>query len=202
VPPQRGHDRIALPSAPDAKSLQLFLNQQRRLQPDQFPDLSLAVIKLLGRGEYAVGFPDEPIVGHFDLALKDYAHATAPNRRFPDLVIQRLIKAALNGNHHPYSKQELCKLAKHCTEKEADANKVERLLSKCAAAQMMEKHIGQTFQAMVTGASEKGVWIRLKKPPVEGKLVYRMSGVDVGDRIQARLIHVDVANGFIDFERL
>lgn len=195
------HRGFTLPEAPDAKSLQLFLNQQRRLQPDQFPELSLAVIKLLGRGEYAVGYPDEPIVGHFDLALKDYAHATAPNRRFPDLVIQRLLKTVLDNNHPPYSKHELHNLAKHCTEKETDANKVERLLSKCAAAQMMEKHIGQTFKAMVTGASEKGVWIRLNKPPVEGKLVYRTSGLDVGDWIDAKLIHVDVLNGFIDFER-
>lgn len=190
-----------LPPQPDPKALRQFLLNQQQSAPLQFPDLSLAIIKLLGRGEYVLGLPGKPSPGHFDLAEHEYTHATAPNRRFPDLMMQRLLKSSLFKEKAPYTKQELTQLAIHCTKKEDDAAKVERRLLKCAAAIVLEKEVGRKFDAMVTGASPKGTWVRLMTPPVEGKLTKGFQGVDVGDYLKVKLIRVDVKNGHIDFAR-
>ena len=190
-----------LPADPDAPALSDFLNQRKAADPLRFPDLSLTIIKLLGRGEYVVEAPGQPATGHFGLAVQDYAHSTAPNRRYPDLIAQRLIKAALAGSSAPYRIDELADLAKHCSEKEDAANKVERQVEKSAAAMLLMSHIGQRFEGIVTGASDKGTWVRIFQPPVEGKLVQDFFGVDVGDRVQVKLVHVDVDRGFVDFQR-
>jgi exoribonuclease-2 len=191
-----------LPSQPDVKALRQFLLKRQSEAPLIFPDLSLAIIKLLGRGEYVLGLPGKASPGHFDLAEQEYTHATAPNRRFPDLIMQRLLKSALFQTKSPYTQDELARLAIHCTKKEDDATKVERQLLKCAAAFVLEKEVGHKYEAMVTGASSKGTWVRLMTPPVEGKLVKGAEGVDVGDFVKVRLIHVDVKKGHIDFERI
>ena len=162
--------------------------------------LSLAVIKLLGAGEYIAELPGDTAPGHFGLAVKDYAHSTAPNRRYPDLITQRLLKAALAGSAWPYGKDELDALAKHCTEEEDAANKVERQVGKSAAALLLESRIGEQFDAIVTGASDKGTWARLLNIPVEGKLVHGFEGLDVGDRLRVQLISINVERGFIDFK--
>jgi exoribonuclease-2 len=190
-----------LPSEPDAPALQQFLRRQRAAAPDDFSDLSLSIIKLLGRGEYIAERADEPS-GHFALAVASYTHSTAPNRRFPDLVTQRLLKAAIDGHEIPYSLSQLVDLANHCTKQEDAANKVERLTRKAAAALWLSDRIGQTFDAVVTGAGPKGTWVRLAKMPVEGRLVRGFDGLDVGDRLQVRLTSTDPRRGFIDFERL
>jgi exoribonuclease-2 len=160
------------------------------------------VIKLLGPGEYIAELPDGNVPGHFGLAVKDYSHSTAPNRRYPDLLTQRLLKAALQGKPVPYSKDELDVLATHCTEAEDAANKVERQVGKSAAALLLESRIGEQFDAIVTGASPKGTWARLLNIPVEGKVVAGSEGMDVGDRVRVQLISVDVQMGFIDFKRV
>jgi VacB/RNase II family 3'-5' exoribonuclease len=190
-----------LPSQPDPKALRQFLLNQQAAAPLRFPDLSLAIIKLLGRGEYVLGIPGKPSIGHFDLAEREYCHATAPNRRFPDLIMQRLLKSSLFKTPAPYTKQDLASMANHCTKKEDDSDKVERRLIKCAAAFVLQKEVGKSFDAMVTGASIKGTWVRLITPPVEGKLVKGFKGVDVGDFLKVKLIKVDVVKGHIDFER-
>ncbi len=187
------------PSEPDSKALQQFLAQRRAADPLRFPDLSLSVVKLMGAGEYAVEFPGEPAIGHFVLAVKDYNHSTAPNRRFPDLITQRLLKAALSHTPIPYGREELLELARRCTEKADDANKVERLVGKSAAAMLLESRLGDSFDAIVTGASPKGTWVRLLHPPVEGRVVSGFDGMDVGDRVHVELFHTDVERGFIDF---
>ena len=191
----------ALPGTPDAKALADFLVRRRTADRLRFPDLSLSVVKLLGRGEYVVQLPGGPAAGHFGLAVSDYVHSTAPNRRFPDLVTQRLVKAALNGGRSPYDDDELAALATHCTEKEDAANRVERQVRKSAAALLLRSRIGEPFDAIVTGASEKGTWVRVLQPPVEGKLVHGHDGLDVGDRVGVRLVSVNVERGFIDFDR-
>jgi VacB/RNase II family 3'-5' exoribonuclease len=191
-----------LPDSPDSKALNEFLVKQKAADPLRFPDLSLAVIKLLGAGEYVAELPDGNVPGHFGLAVKDYTHSTAPNRRYPDLLTQRLLKAALEGKPVPYSKDELDVLAAHCTEAEDAANKVERQVGKSAAALLLESRIGEQFDSIVTGASEKGTWVRLTSVPVEGKLVQGFDGLDVGDRIRVKLTSVDVEQGFIDFKRI
>jgi exoribonuclease-2 len=191
-----------LPETPDAKALETFLVKQRTADPLRFPDLSLSVIKLLGAGEYIADFPNGNVPGHFGLAVKDYAHSTAPNRRFPDLVTQRLIKAALAGMPVPYSKEELDTLAAHCTRAEDDANKVERQVGKSAAALLLQSKIGEQFDSIVTGSAAKGTWVRLLHFPVEGKLVRGANGVDVGHRLRVRLVFVDVDRGYIDFEKV
>jgi VacB/RNase II family 3'-5' exoribonuclease len=188
-----------LPATPDSAALEAFLSRRRQVDSLHFSDLSLAVVKLMGSGEYAVERPGEQAPGHFGLAVRDYTHATAPNRRFPDLITQRLLKAALVGGRAPYSLEQLEELARHCTEQEDDANKIERRVRKSAAALLLESSIGQRFDAMVTGASEKGTWVRVLEPPVEGKVVRGFAGVDVGDRVRVTLIGVDVEQGFIDF---
>jgi ribonuclease R len=194
--------KVTLPAIPDSKALEQFLIQQKAADPLRFPDLSLAVIKLLGAGEYIAELPDGNVPGHFGLAVKDYAHSTAPNRRYPDLLTQRLLKAALQGQPVPYSKAELDVLATHCTEAEDAADKVERQVGKSAAALLLESRIGEQFDSIVTGASEKGTWVRLLTVPVEGKLVSGFEGVDVGNRVRVQLTSVDVQKGFIDFKKI
>jgi exoribonuclease-2 len=191
-----------LPDAPDAAALDDFLVKQKTADPLRFADLSLAVIKLLGAGEYVAERPDHAAPGHFGLAIKDYTHSTAPNRRYPDLLTQRLLKAAMAGREAPYSFAEQELLAKHFTEAEDAANKVERQVAKSAAAMLLASRIGEQFSALVTGASAKGTWARLLTIPVEGRVVHGFEGADVGDQIRVRLISVDVERGFIDFAKV
>jgi exoribonuclease-2 len=191
-----------LPPEPDSKALADFLIKQKAADPLRFPDLSLIIIKLLGSGEYVVELPNETAPGHFGLAVKDYTHSTAPNRRFPDLITQRIVKATLSGQSSPYSQPELIELAKHCTLKEDDANKVERQVAKSAAAMLLSSRIGNQFDAICTGAADKGTWVRIFQPPIEGRLLRGFEGIDVGHQLRVKLIHVDVNQGFIDFERV
>ena len=190
-----------LPLEPRAPALEEFLARRRQADPARFPDLSLAVVKLLGPGEYAVQLPDGRSEGHFGLAVRDYTHSTAPNRRFPDLAMQRLLKAAIGGRPVPSSTDELNALARHCTEQEDNAAKVERQVRKSAAALLLASRIGERFDAIVTGASAKGTWVRILQPAVEGKVVSGFEGLDVGDRVQVELVRTDVEHGFIDFVR-
>jgi exoribonuclease-2 len=190
-----------LPAEPDAGALEAFLVKRRKADPLRFPDLSLVIVKLMGRGEYVVERPGQSPTGHFGLAVQDYSHSTAPNRRYPDLVTHRLLKAALAAQPSPYGDGELDLLATHCTEREDDANKVERQVRKSAAAMLMESRIGQLFDGIVTGANDKGVWVRLLAPPVEGKLVHGEEGLEVGSRVRVKLIATDAERGFIDFVR-
>ena len=194
--------KFKLPELADSKALEEFLVKQKAADPLRFPDLSLAVIKLLGAGEYIAELPDGDVPGHFGLAVKDYAHSTAPNRRYPDLLTQRLLKAALEGKPVPYGKDELDVLAAHCTEAEDAANKVERQVGKSAAALLLESRIGEQFDSIVTGASEKGTWVRLLTLPVEGKLVQGFEGLDVGHRLRVQLIDTNVERGYIDFKQV
>jgi VacB/RNase II family 3'-5' exoribonuclease len=189
-----------LPQQPDAKALEQFLVAAKAADPDRFPDLSLSVIKLLGAGEYVLELPGGNVAGHFGLAVRDYSHSTAPNRRFPDVITQRLLKAAMAGRPPPYANDELASLAKHCTEQEDAAKKVERQVGKSAAAMLLCSRIGEQFDAIVTGASDKGTWVRLSQPPVEGKLESGPAGLRVGDRIRVQLVRTDVERGFIDFK--
>jgi VacB/RNase II family 3'-5' exoribonuclease len=189
-----------LPPAPDARALEAFLVRRRAADPERFPDLSLSIVKLMGRGEYAVERPGEA-TGHFGLAVTDYTHSTAPNRRFPDLVTQRLVKAALAGRPSPYAEAALVDLARHCTEQEHNAEKVERQVRKSAAALLLLHRIGERFPGLVTGASAKGTWVRIPAPPVEGRVVRGFRGLDVGDHVTVELASVDVDRGFIDFQR-
>ncbi len=191
-----------LPKEPDSKALEEFLVSAKAVDPLRFPDLSLSVIKLLGAGEYVVQLPGASAAGHFGLAVKDYAHSTAPNRRYPDLTTQRLLKAAMAGGSLPYDKDELEALAKHCTEEEDAAKKVERQVGKSAAAMLLESRIGEQFDAFVTGASDKGTWVRILHPPIEGRLESGFEGVDVGHRLRVQLIRTDVERGYIDFRRV
>jgi VacB/RNase II family 3'-5' exoribonuclease len=191
-----------LPPAPDARALSEFLVKRQQAAPAQFPDLSLAVVKLLGAGEYVLKRYGQPAEGHFGLAVDDYTHATAPNRRFPDVITQRLLKAALTGAAAPYSDEELRALGAHCTEQEGNAAKVERQVRKSAAALLLQGRIGGQFDAMVTGASDKGTWVRIAEPLAEGRLVKGFEGLDVGDTVRVRLLHTDVQRGFIDFARV
>ena len=190
-----------LPSAPDARALSQFVSAQREKAPAQFGELSLAVLKLLGRGEYVMVRGPEDSVGHFGLGLQDYAHSTAPNRRFPDLVTQRIVLAYLNDDKAPYDVDELTQIAAHCTEREAAAQKVERLMRKVAAATLVQNRIGDEFDAVVTGASSKGVYVRTVAPAIEGRVMQGERGLDVGDRVKVKLQNVNMERGFIDFER-
>ena len=188
-----------LPPRPDSAALQEFLEERRQADPTHFPDLSLSVVKLLGRGEYVLDFPGQPAAGHFGLAVNDYTHSTAPNRRFPDLITQRLLKSALTGSPSPYSSDELGDLAGHCTDQEDNAAKVERQVRKSAAALLLESSVGERFDAIVTGASDKGTWVRIDHPAAEGRVMRGYKGFDVGDRVTVELIEIDVERGFIDF---
>jgi VacB/RNase II family 3'-5' exoribonuclease len=192
---------FTLPKEPDSRTLAQFLESAKAADSLRFPDLCLSVIKLLGAGEYVVEPPGDSAAGHFGLAVRDYTHSTAPNRRYPDLITQRLLKAAMTGRSLPYETAELETLAKHCTEEEDAAKKVERQVEKSAAAMLLESRIGERFDAIVTGASDKGTWVRLLHPPVEGRLVRGFEGMDVGHRLSVQLIHTDVDRGYIDFKR-
>jgi exoribonuclease-2 len=194
--------RFKLPHDPDSRALEEFLIKEKAADPLRFPDLSLAIIKLLGAGEYIAELPGDTAPGHFGLAVRDYTHSTAPNRRYPDLITQRLLKAAIEVRSSPYSKDELGVLANHCTQEEDAANKVERQVGKSAAALLLESRIGEQFDTIVTGASSKGTWVRLLNVPVEGRLVHGFEGIDVGDRIRVQLIFTDVERGYIDFRKV
>lgn len=191
-----------LPPEPDVRALAAFLDRRKQADPAGFPDLSLAVVKLLGAGEYIVEPPDVEVAGHFGLAVRDYTHATAPNRRYVDLVIQRLVKALLAGRPAPYDPAALEAIAKHCDERDHAAAQVERRMRKYAAIDLMGRRIGESFDAIVTGVAAKGTFARLVAPPVEGRLVQGEAGLDVGDRARVRLVSVDPDRGFIDFARV
>ncbi|NRF65653.1 RNB domain-containing ribonuclease [Aquincola sp. S2] len=194
-----------LPALPDALALDRFLAAQRAADPAGFADLSLAVVKLLGSGEYAAeqgnGATNGTTRGHFGLAVNDYAHSTAPNRRFPDLITQRLLKAALAGETPPYDAEQLALIARHCTLQEDNANRVERQVLKAAAALLLHERIGEVFDAIVTGAPSKGTFVRIARPMVEGRLVRGFEGLDVGDALRVRLVAVSAEQGHLDFER-
>ncbi len=190
-----------LPAQPDSKALNDFLIRRQAADPDHFADVSLAVIKLIGPGEYVLERAGEAAPGHFGLAVQDYTHSTAPNRRFADVVTQRLIKAVLAGQKNPYSDDELTAIAANCTQKEDAAKKVEREMSKRLAAVAMQQHIGEVFNAIVTGVTDHGTFIRVQQPPIEGLLAQGQQGLDVGDKLRAKLIRTDPQKGFIDFAR-
>ena len=193
---------FSLPEKAESKSLSAYLKFIKQNDPQHFVDMSISVLKLLGAGEYVVETPGTISEGHFGLAVKDYTHSTAPNRRYPDLVTQRLLKSAIAGHSVPYSVEQLEEIAHHCTVKEDDAKKVERQVEKSAMAMLMKPRIGEVFDAIVTGASPKGTWVRLFHPHVEGKLVDGFRGLEVGHQLKARLIRIDIEEGFIDFERV
>ena len=195
---QRGEQ---LPAEPDSKALNDFLMKRKAADPDHFADLSLAVIKLMGPGQYVLERPGDPEQGHFGLAVQDYTHSTAPNRRFADLVTQRLIKAVLANQPPPYSDDELGAIAANCTSKEDAARKVEREMSKRIAAVAMSSRIGEVFDAIVTGVTPHGTFVRVLQPLVEGLLARGQQGVDVGDKLRVKLLSTDVQRGYIDFAR-
>ena len=188
-----------LPTQPDSGALEKFLAKRRDADPVHFPDVSLAVVKLIGPGEYALHAPGSPDAGHFGLATHDYTHSTAPNRRYADLVTQRLLLAVLAGKPAPYTNNELTQIAQHCTEREDAARKVERQVRKVAAAVSMASHVGETFDAIVTGASPKGTYVRVVAPPIEGRVMRGDKGLDVGDRVRVTLLSTDPQRGFVDF---
>ncbi len=188
-----------LPDAPDPVALSAFLATRRAADPERYGELSLAVLKLLGRGEYVLTRPGDSDTGHFGLAVREYAHSTAPNRRFPDLITQRLLKAAVSGLASPYSDAALAALAQHCTRQEDAADKVERQMRKAATALVLSARVGEVFAGIVTGASSKATWVRTLDPPAEGRLVRGTAGLDVGQRVRVRLTAVDVTRGFLDF---
>ena len=191
-----------LPAEPDAKALSDFLVRRKNAEPERFPDLSLTIVKLLGRGEYLTLVPGQAPYGHFGLAVTHYTHSTAPNRRFVDLIIQRLVKAVLVSEPAPYQSAELNGLCTWLTDREHEANKVERFMRKAAAAELLSDRIGETFEGIVTGVIEHGVFARLFDPPAEGKIVRRERGLRVGQIVRLRLLNTDPNNGFIDFERV
>ena len=192
---------VTLPAEPDSKALNDFLLKRKAADPDHFADLSLAVIKLIGAGEYVLERPGDPEQGHFGLAVQDYTHSTAPNRRFADVVTQRLVKALLDGKPGPYSDDELAGIAGNCTQKEDAARKVEREMSKRLAAVAMSHRVGETFDAIVTGVTPKGTFVRVLRPHIEGLLEQGAQGLHVGDKVRAKLMRTDVERGFIDFVR-
>ncbi len=191
-----------LPAVPDSRALADFLARRKAADPEHFPDLSLSIVKLLGPGEYTVQKPGFASEGHFGLAVSDYTHSTAPNRRYADLITQRLVKAALEKAAPPYSEAELNAIAAHCTEREDAARKVERKMRKVAAAVLMQHRIGEVFDAIVTGASEKGIYARILRPPVDGRVMRGERGLRVGEKIRVKLLSAEPERGFIDFERV
>jgi len=190
-----------LPDEPDSRALSEFLERRKKADPAHFADVSLSVVKLLGPGQYEVERPDEVPSGHFGLAVRDYTHSTAPNRRYVDLVTQRLLKACISNAAAPYSEAELETIAARCMDRENAARKVERLMRKIASATLLSNRIGEVFDAIVTGASPKGVFVRLLSPPVEGRVMRGERDLDVGDKTRVRLVSTDAERGFIDFER-
>ncbi len=196
-----GHG-TSLPAEPDSRALAKFLISSKQADPVRFPDVSLSIIKLLGSGDYVVQVPGSESEGHFGLAVQSYTHSTAPNRRYPDLMTQRILKAAISGDPAPYTPEELRDLAKQCNEAENSTNKVERKMVKAAAAILLEKRIGEQFDAIVTGSAAKGTWVRIMDPPLEGRLSRGFKGLDVGDSLRVELIRTNVERGFIDFKRV
>jgi len=190
-----------LPAQPDSKALNDLLLRRKAADPDHFADLSLAVIKLIGPGEYVLERPGDVAPGHFGLAVQDYTHSTAPNRRFADVVTQRLLKAMLAGQKNPYSDDELTTIAANCTQKEDAARKVEREMSKRLAAVALQKRIGEVFDAIVTGATDHGTFVRIFQPRVEGLLAQGAQGLDVGDKLRVKLTRTDAQKGYVDFAR-
>jgi exoribonuclease-2 len=188
-----------LPAEPDSKALEAFLAKRHQADPLRFPDLSLVIVRLMGSGEYVVETPGGPPIGHFGLAVRDYTHSTAPNRRFPDLITSRLLKAVLANKPAPYSNAELGELAMHCTRQENSAQKVERRMRKSEAALLLESHVGQRYDAIVTGSTTDGIWVRIFTPPADGKLVSGEDGLKVGDKVHVKLVSTNVERGFIDF---
>jgi VacB/RNase II family 3'-5' exoribonuclease len=195
-----GRYGTTLPAEPDSGALNAFLQKQQAADAVHYPDLSLAIIKLMGPGEYVLAKGDEEAAqGHFGLATQDYAHSTAPNRRFADLVTQRVVKAMLAGEAPPYSDEELAAIAAHCNERESAARKVERSMMKRVAAVALAGSVGKTFHGVITGANDKGTFVRVFDPPVEGKIVKGANGLDVGDTVDVTLLHTDPQHAFIDF---
>jgi len=192
---------VKLPATPDPRALAAFLDQRQAADSGHFQDLSLSVVKLLGPGEYIVETPGTEHEGHFGLGEHDYTHATAPNRRYADLVTQRLLKATNASRTGPYSEAELSAIAAHCTEREDAARKVERMMRKVIAASLLVHRIGEVFDGIITGASPKGTYVRLRQFPAEGMVVRGGQGVNVGDSVRVRLLSADAAKGFIDFEK-
>jgi exoribonuclease-2 len=190
-----------LPAAPDGRALSRFLEAQQKRDPLHFPDLSLSVVKLLGPGEYVLRRAGNDGGGHFGLAAHDYSHSTAPNRRYPDLITQRLVKSLLAGAPPPYSDGELDGIAQHCSRMEAASRKLERLMRKVVAALLLHRRVGEVFDGLVTGVTEHGTFVRLLHPPAEGRVVKGEGGMDVGDRVRVRLLSTDPDRGFIDFAR-
>jgi exoribonuclease-2 len=188
-----------LPSEPDQPALAAFLEKRRTADPDHFPDLSLSIIKLIGSGEYVVERPGEDTGGHFGLAVRDYAHSTAPNRRFTDIVVQRLVKAVISNQPSPYTADELEVIATHCNEQERAARKVERKMRKVVAATVMQRHVGEDFDAIVTGITPSGTFARILRPPVDGRIEQGEHGLNVGQKVNVKLLSADPRSGFIDF---
>jgi exoribonuclease-2 len=191
-----------LPAEPDSKALEAFLAKRHKADPLRFPDLSLVIVRLMGSGEYVVETPGGPPIGHFGLAVRDYTHSTAPNRRFPDLITSRLLKASLAGKPPPYSNGELGELAMHCTRQEDSAQKVERRMRKSEAALVLESHVGQRYDAIVTGSTTAGIWVRIFSPPADGKLMSGTDNLKVGDKVRVKLVSTNVERGFIDFVKV
>ena len=189
-----------LPPEPDSRALEAFLARQRKADPLRFPDLSLVIVKLMGSGEYVVESPRGEPIGHFGLAVRDYTHSTAPNRRYPDLITLRMVKALLTGTPSPYGAAELAILAEHCTRQEDAAQKVERSVRKSEAALFLQGQVGQVFDAIITGRTESATWVRIFTPPVEGMLLAEDPSLEVGEKLRVRLVRTDVERGFIDFE--
>jgi len=189
----------ALPEQPYARALGEFLIEQRQKDPVHFPDLSLSIIKLIGSGEYVVQRPGEDGEGHFGLGVRDYAHSTAPNRRYSDIVVQRLVKSALAGQPPPYSADDLEAIAQHCNEQERSERKVERKMRKIVAATVMKRHVGENFDAIVTGITDHGTFARILRPPVDGRIVQGEHGLRLGQKVDVRLLSANPSNGFIDF---
>jgi exoribonuclease-2 len=191
-----------LPDAPNSVALNNFLEERRKNDEIHYPDLAVAVIKLMGPGEYLLMRPDDDPTGHFGLAARDYTHSTAPNRRFPDMVTQRVLHAMMTNSPAPYSDAELIAIAQHCNDADKALRKIERTMQKRVAAVAMASRIGQVFPGVVTGASDKGVYVRVIRPPFEGRVVTGGDGLDVGDKVNVKLIHTDPARAFIDFAKM
>lgn len=192
----------SLPVEPDSTSLSEFLAERKAANPEQFPDLSLSIVKLIGAGEYVIQKPHEEAEGHFGLAVRDYTHSTAPNRRYPDLIVQRMVKSVLKGESCPYTDEELAEIAKRCNDRESAARKVERKMRKVIAASIMQDKIGEIFEAIVTGITASGTFARILRPPVDGRIVRNEEGLQVGEKIKVKLLGADIHKGFIDFEFL
>lgn len=188
-----------LPAEPDQPALAKFLEKRRNADPERFPDLSLSIIKLIGSGSYVVERPGEDAGGHFGLAVRDYAHSTAPNRRYADIVVQRLVKALVAGEPSPYTPDELDAIAEHINKQEKAARKVERKMRKIVAAAVMKKRVGERFDAIVTGVSDAGTYARILRPPVDGRIVRGENGLNVGQKVDVKLLSANTSNGFIDF---